>query len=129
MFPESFNPSIYKKLNPDLEKLNTEQLSVHYKAHGIDEGRIANEITDRNLFKKYINTSKLSCLEIGPFDDPVIKGKNVNPNAIVTLVYLLILIFGNYFLNLNISSTLCGVPQWGNTFLFTLIKTLSRTSY
>lgn len=84
MFPESFNPSIYKKLNPDLEKLDNEQLFVHYNVHGMKEGRIANEITDRNLFKKYINTSKLSCLEIGPFDDPVIKGKNVKYFDVLT---------------------------------------------
>ena len=84
MFPESFDPSIYKNLNPDVKNQNVEQLLAHYKSHGMYEGRIANEITDRNLFKAYINTSKLSCLEIGPFDAPVIKGKNVKYFDVLT---------------------------------------------
>lgn len=77
MFPNSFDSIIYKNLHPDLNELTKEQLSKHYNNHGKDEGRKASKIHNRVTLKEFIDTNNLKCLEIGPFDDPVLKGKSV----------------------------------------------------
>ena len=50
--------------------------------------------------------------------------KNLNsnsPNIINILIYILVLVIGNYFINITISSEICGQPQWGSIFLITLL--------
>ena len=50
--------------------------------------------------------------------------KSIKPNdagILWTIIYVLLLIVGNYFINLNIASTLCGSVQWTNTMLNTII--------
>lgn len=44
-----------------------------------------------------------------------------NTSFIWHIIYILLLVIGNYFLNLNISTQICGVTQWGNTLLITLV--------
>ena len=39
-------------------------------------------------------------------------------------IYILILTLGNYFINLNITTEICGETQWGNTLLITLVPWL-----
>ena len=84
MFPSSFDHQIYRKLNKDLDNKNPEQLLKHYLSHGKNEGRKAGKIIDRITFKNCIDTTKLSCLEIGPFDDPVLKGEKVKYFDVLT---------------------------------------------
>lgn len=76
MFPPNFNQSIYKSRNKDLILLDKNNLYNHYLNFGINEGRITNEIQNRtdiiNLIPK-----KFNCLEIGPFDCPILKGENI----------------------------------------------------
>jgi len=70
-FPNSFDFDIYKKNNIDLQKFNNDGLLNHYNNYGKNEGRKCSQIFDRNDLKKCIPlTSK--CLEIGPFDCPVL---------------------------------------------------------
>ena len=76
MFPLSYNYKIYKLKNIDLILLDNEQLYNHYLNFGINEGRICNEIESRQDITKFISND-FKCLEIGPFDCPVIKGENV----------------------------------------------------
>ena len=38
-----------------------------------------------------------------------------------TIIYVLLLIVGNYFINLNITSSICGSVQWTNTLITTII--------
>ena len=42
-------------------------------------------------------------------------------NLIILLIYIGILIVGNYFININISSEICGSPNWSSTFIVTLL--------
>ena len=77
MFPENFDTGIYKNLNKDLKKLEDKQLITHYLIHGKKEGRICCDVTNRETLKKYIDTNNLDCLEIGPFDCPVLRGSKV----------------------------------------------------
>ena len=42
-------------------------------------------------------------------------------NLITLLMYIGVLIIGNYFININISSEVCGSPNWGSTFIVTLL--------
>ncbi len=42
-------------------------------------------------------------------------------NLINLLIYIGILIVGNYFININISSEICGKPNWSSTFIVTLL--------
>lgn len=76
MFPPNFNSSIYKIYNIDLILLNKNNLFNHYLNFGINEGRITNEIKNRNNIAEFIPTN-FNCLEIGPFDCPVLKGNNI----------------------------------------------------
>ena len=75
MFPEIFDLHIYKKYNVDLNHMNHEQLLEHYSIYGQNEGRICSKIFNRDTLTTHIN--KLKCLEIGPFDVPVLRGENV----------------------------------------------------
>jgi hypothetical protein len=77
IFPENFDCAFYKKNNVDLKHLQNKQLINHYKINGENEGRICSKILNRHSLVSYINTDELSCLEIGPFDVPVLKGTNV----------------------------------------------------
>ena len=38
-----------------------------------------------------------------------------------TIIYILLLIIGNYFINLNITTSICGNTQWTNTLIITLV--------
>lgn len=43
-------------------------------------------------------------------------------NLLYLTTYILVLVIGNYFINLNITKTVCkGEPQWANTMFYTLI--------
>ena len=77
IFPEGFDVDIYKKHNNDLKEMNNTQLINHYKMFGINEGRKSSTITNRNELTSYIN-SDMKCLEIGPFDCPVLTGNNID---------------------------------------------------
>jgi hypothetical protein len=76
MFPIDFDYEIYKKYN-DLKLFNNDQLLNHYNKHGKKEGRTCSLGQSRNFFKN-IPSKFNKCLEIGPFDVPVIKNTNVD---------------------------------------------------
>lgn len=75
MFPESFNFKIYRNYK-DLNHFNDNDLNSHYTNHGIKEGRTCSLGQSRD-FLKNVPTIFKKCLEIGPFDVPVLKGVNV----------------------------------------------------
>lgn len=76
MFPSNFDLDIYKK-HTDLKSMNNKLLEKHYKEHGKNEGRICSRISNKSKLLQYIDTNKLKCLEIGPFDAPNLKGEKV----------------------------------------------------
>ena len=76
MFPANFDVNIYKQY-PDLKRLNNQLLKKHYIEYGKNEGRICSKISNKSRLLKYIDTNKLKCLEIGPFDCPNLKGEKV----------------------------------------------------
>ena len=48
--------------------------------------------------------------------------ENINKNSFTSLlIYILLLIVGNYFININISKEVCGNVQWWNTFIITIL--------
>jgi hypothetical protein len=63
-------------MNKDLANRTDEQLVEHYRIHGRAEGRIANELMNRNQFASLI-TSEIKALEIGPFTTPLLHGDNI----------------------------------------------------
>jgi hypothetical protein len=75
-FPKDFDLSIYKNNYIDLTHLTDEQHIYHYKKYGINEGRISNEITNRHKLVSCV-PDNIKCLEIGPFNCPVLVGKNI----------------------------------------------------
>lgn len=79
MFPPSFDVVIYKQFNYDLNHLNEENLIDHYLQFGKSEGRICSTVDSRkSLVDIILDANKnIKCLEIGPFDCPVLKGRNV----------------------------------------------------
>lgn len=74
MFPEEFDPVIYGS-HKDLSSFSIIELINHYNLHGKNEGRKCN-LVNRNFISKLAN-SLGECLEIGPFDCPVLEGNNV----------------------------------------------------
>jgi 2-polyprenyl-3-methyl-5-hydroxy-6-metoxy-1,4-benzoquinol methylase len=75
-FPASFDTDIYKVKNSDLHTMSNSELIAHYTQYGKQEGRICSEINSRNSLLSYIKKEQ-KCLEIGPFDCPVLTGSNV----------------------------------------------------
>jgi len=75
-FSSNFDTLIYKNNNPDLFNFTDEQLLNHYAVSGKNEGRICNKITNRHDLIQSIDKNT-SCLEIGPFDCPVLIGPNI----------------------------------------------------
>lgn len=47
--------------------------------------------------------------------------ENLNTNTVHFTIYILILVIGNYFINLDITKAVCGEPQWANTMINTLV--------
>ena len=62
------------------------------------------------------NTSKINLNEI----NIAIK----DTNFVWTIIYILLLVLGNYFINLNITTVICGATQWTNTLIITLVPWL-----
>ena len=76
IFPINFDINLYKNNNKDLQNMNDNDIIEHYRKYGKNEGRICCKIFNRDTFRQCIPTN-YKCLEIGPFDCPVLMGKNV----------------------------------------------------
>lgn len=73
--PVAFDPSIYRYLHPDLRTMTDRELSRHYFRHGMEEGRRSHALADRSAFADLARDTEV--LEIGPFDQPLLRGANV----------------------------------------------------
>jgi hypothetical protein len=51
-------------------------------------------------------------------------GGDPKTKVIVKICYILFVIIGEYFINLNLTNSMCGVNQWRSTFMITLIPWL-----
>lgn len=67
--------NFYRSVHKDLLHFSDDQLLHHYANYGYLEGRVANQNALRENF--IVVDHELKCLEIGPFFNPLIKGKNV----------------------------------------------------
>jgi SAM-dependent methyltransferase len=76
-FPREFDAALYRTRYADLASLTGDQLLAHYRSHGEEEGRACSEIASKQDLVSLIDTNQLSCLEIGPFDCPVLRGPGV----------------------------------------------------
>jgi len=74
--PPEFDKGFYRRIYEDLNELSEEQLNDHYYIHGIREGRIGSPAALRAAFIGLIDAAS-SALEIGPFTNPVLRGKNI----------------------------------------------------
>lgn len=75
-FPAEFDTALYRDRYSDLSHLSDNDLAAHYVAHGRDEGRHASSIGGPADFFSLISES-VNALEIGPFNNPSIKGPQV----------------------------------------------------
>jgi SAM-dependent methyltransferase len=83
-FPKEFDLSLYKTLySSDLSNLTDEQHIYHYNKYGKNEGRICNDVTSRHKLVSYI-PKNMKCLEIGPFNSPVLVGENIKYFEVLT---------------------------------------------
>lgn len=76
LFPKSFDSDFYKKNNTDLKFMNNDELNEHYNTFGIYEGRFCSEGQTRQYYYT-LNKKFNDLLEIGPFDNPILRGDNV----------------------------------------------------
>ena len=78
-FPQEFDAEYYKNIHPDLTNMSDIELINHYNIYGINEGRVCSSAQCRDYYysinKKFTN----NCLEIGPFDVPILKGGLIDP--------------------------------------------------
>lgn len=51
-------------------------------------------------------------------------GGDMKTKIIMKVAYILFVITGEFFINLNLSKTLCGVNQWGTVFFITIVPWL-----
>jgi hypothetical protein len=75
--PSEFELDTYKSIHKDLEKMSDDELHNHYENFGRFEGRRANQLVSRQDFIALI-TKHMRILEIGPFNDPLASGPNVD---------------------------------------------------
>lgn len=105
MFPPNFCVNEYKNNYTDLIKFSDDQLIKHYNNHGKTEGRICSKIYNRDMLKTYIDTNYLDCLEIGPFDSPVLTGEKVKYFDVLNKDELI-----NRAININSINNLNNIP-------------------
>jgi len=105
MFPPKYCSNEYKHFNNDLNHFTTEELLNHYNYFGKKEGRICSKIYSRNTLNSYINTNKISTLEIGPFDCPVLTGEKVKYFDVLNKEELI-----NRAININRIDNLNNIP-------------------
>jgi hypothetical protein len=67
--------NFYRNIHKDLLLFNDAQLLEHYANFGYQEGRVSSPYALRENF--IVFDQELKCLEIGPFFNPLVKGKNV----------------------------------------------------
>lgn len=67
--PISFDFSVYRDKNPDLQHLTPDQLVAHYELHGRKEGRVCSSVASRDDFNA-LGRELGRALEIGPFFRP-----------------------------------------------------------
>jgi hypothetical protein len=53
-----------------------------------------------------------------PNDESIYSNNNIN---LYVLIYVLVIVVGNYLINLNISTSVCGEVQWSTTLINTII--------
>ncbi|WP_245259617.1 hypothetical protein [Methylobacterium sp. 10] len=75
-YPE-YDSEFYRSNNPDLGSLGHEALYIHWRQHGIREGRSASSIAFRESFVNVIKTYG-TVLEIGPFYRPLLTGPHIS---------------------------------------------------
>lgn len=75
-FPPEFDVDLYLRSNPDLAGFPAEEARLHFERYGENEGRIASGISSRESFLALVPRDRLA-LEIGPFNSPCLRGKNV----------------------------------------------------
>jgi hypothetical protein len=51
-------------------------------------------------------------------------GNDPKTKLIIKMCYILFVILGQYFINLNLTNAMCGVSQWRSTFIVTLVPWL-----
>lgn len=75
----NLDEEFYRINNKDLKNLSTFDLKNHYFNFGYFEGRPSSKIAIKENFIKSLNeeSDKKSILEISPFNNPLIVGKNV----------------------------------------------------
>lgn len=74
--PPEFDPAVYRSRYADLCELSDAALEQHYRTIGMREGRNASRVVSRTAFIDLIPRST-SLLEIGPFANPLRRGRNV----------------------------------------------------
>lgn len=77
IFYKNFDIDFYTQNNKDLSKLSTIEIQNHYYTKGLKEGRLCSQGQIRSSYNKLPEIFE-KCLEIGPFDNPLLIGKNVD---------------------------------------------------
>ena len=75
-FPPEIDLEFYRAAYSDLREHSRQDLYQHYKDHGCREGRAASPAVARKNFVSCISNYQ-AALEIGPFNRPLLSGRNV----------------------------------------------------
>jgi SAM-dependent methyltransferase len=74
--PPEFDYTFYTLTYPDVAGLSAAEASSHFRTYGESEGRLGSPLSWRGNFISLVDPERLT-LEIGPFCQPVVRGKNV----------------------------------------------------
>jgi SAM-dependent methyltransferase len=75
-FPEELDLAFYRRTNPDLRGMSDTEARAHFARHGIAEGRQGSPLALREALIEIVRASP-SVLEIGPFFNPLVRGRGV----------------------------------------------------
>jgi SAM-dependent methyltransferase len=75
-FPEELDLAFYRRTYPDLQGMSDAEARAHFARHGIAEGRQGSPLAVREALVEILRTMP-SVLEIGPFCNPLVRGRHV----------------------------------------------------
>jgi SAM-dependent methyltransferase len=75
-FPPELDADFYRRLYPDLRSMSEADAATHFRTYGIREGRQGSPFALRENLIAEVRRQR-SALEIGPFANPVVRGRHV----------------------------------------------------
>lgn len=114
-------------MNDNIPIANTKVISKTYKNDNSDtndDSNVQTEVSDNlaSIIFFILITTVFSIVTYLILPNKIPTSDKLDNSTIYYVIYILLLVIGNYFINLNISKSVCGgTPQWATTMINTLV--------